>query len=104
MIPGSKDIVVEVSAVEGAYGSQVPDRQFRYRSMSVVFISEQTQNNILYQSCGVGAGFGGKLRKLRFLFRCQMNFHRPRLPEKSATPQRKPAFFLCLLSHFHDFV
>ena len=32
--------------------------------------------NVLHQSLRVGPSFGGHLRKLRFLLRCEMDFHR----------------------------
>jgi len=62
--------------MESTYAAKVPDRQFRSGGAEVGFSLKQAQHNILHQLLGAGACIGGDLRKLRFLLRGEMHFHR----------------------------
>jgi hypothetical protein len=75
MIPGSTDIVVDVSPVQSAYAAKVPDRQFRRGGAKGCLFPKDTQDNILHQPLGSGPGLGGDLRYLRFLLGSEMYFH-----------------------------
>src|ERR1700751_3237544 len=50
-------------------------RQFWRGGGNMSFFLEQAQNGVLDQVLGVGAGFTGELRKLRFLLGREMYFH-----------------------------
>ena len=62
--------------MESTYAAKMPDRQFRSGGAKVGFSLKQAQHNILHQLLGGGACIGGDLRKLRFLLRGEMYFHR----------------------------
>ena len=55
--------------MQWAYGSQVPYRQFWGRRADSAFSLNEAQDGMLHQLLGICTGFGGYLRKLRFLLR-----------------------------------
>jgi hypothetical protein len=61
--------------MHGAYGSEVPYRQFGGRTAEGNLIVNQAQDCILHQLLGIGTGSCGKLGKLRFLLWREMYFH-----------------------------
>jgi len=62
--------------VESAYATKMPDRQFRGGGAKVSFSLKQPQHNLLHQLLGGRPSIGGHTRKLRFLLRSEMDFHR----------------------------
>jgi hypothetical protein len=52
----------------------VPDRQLGRWFADVIFILKQTQGGIFHQMLGISPGFGGDLRKMRFLLWREMYF------------------------------
>jgi hypothetical protein len=74
-MPGSRDIVIDVAAVQRGHCAKMQNRQFRRSEMKGGFILKQTQGGILHQMLSFGACFGGELRELRFLLGCELDFH-----------------------------
>ena len=73
---------MDVAAVQRAYHSEAPNRQFRDNGASANFILKQPQHSVLHQVLRVGPGFGGNLRKLRFLLGGEVYFHVVKIREK----------------------
>ena len=65
--------------MQGAYGSEVPHRQFGGTGADVAFSLNEAQNRLLHQLLGIGTSFSGYLRKLRFLLGREIYFHFSRL-------------------------
>lgn len=65
--------------MQGAYGSEVPHRQFGGTGADVAFSLNEAQNRLLHQLLGIGTSFSGDLRKLRFLLGRETYFHFSRL-------------------------
>jgi hypothetical protein len=65
----------------------MPDRQFAVGAgnigtgAKIGIVLKQTQDGVLHQAFGVGAGVGGDLREPRFLLGCEMDFHALRILE-----------------------
>jgi hypothetical protein len=79
------DIVVDVAAVKRLHGAKVENRQFRRWAVDCGFFLKQAQNDVPHQMLRVGAGLGGELCQLRFLFEREMHFHAPTIREIPAS-------------------
>ncbi len=59
---GSTGIVVKVAAMQRAYGSEIPGRQFGGGRTNVHFSLDEGQDPMLHQLPGIGTGLDGYLR------------------------------------------
>ena len=80
--------------MQRSYSSEVPYRQFWGRRADSAFSLNEAQDGMLHQLLGVCTGFGGYLRKLRFLLGREMYFHVSRLRNnRLRSNARYPATF-----------
>jgi hypothetical protein len=75
--------------MHGAYGSEIPRGQLRGRSAERNLILNKAQDSILHQLLGICTGFGGELRKLRFLLWREVYFHAFKVRENRGEATRE---------------
>jgi hypothetical protein len=78
-----------VTTMHGAYGSEIPRGQLRGRSAERNLILNKAQDSILHQLLGICTGFGGELRKLRFLLWREVYFHAFKVRENRGEATRE---------------